>query len=71
MITSASRAPWPQDVAITDLTSTCPPHASLIRTAKIATIDRRLVTTIGHLSDQDRHAVTTSLKRQLGDALSL
>lgn len=71
MITSARHAPWPYDVTITDLTSTGLPRPSLIRTAKIATIDRRLITTVGHLSPQDRHAVSAGLKRQLGDALSL
>ena len=71
MITSARHAPWPYDVAITDLTSTGLPRPSLIRTAKIATIDRRLITTVGHLSRQDRHAVRASLKHQFGDALPL
>jgi mRNA interferase MazF len=71
MITSARHAPWPLDAAITDLAATGLPRDSLIRTAKIATIDGRLVTTIEHLSAQDRHAVTASLKRHLGDALTL
>lgn len=71
MITSARHAPWPYDVAITDLISTGLPRPSLIRTAKIATIDRRLIATVGRLSAQDRHAVRAGLQRQLGDALSL
>jgi mRNA interferase MazF len=71
MITSARHAPWPEDVLITDLTSTGLQHPSLIRTAKIATVDGRMVGTVGHLSSPDRRAVAACLKRQLAPALSL
>ena len=71
MITSARHAPWPLDVPITGLATAGLSHPSLIRTAKIASIDLRFVTPIGHLSAPDRDAVTTSLKRQLDAALSL
>jgi mRNA interferase MazF len=70
MITSARHAPWPGDITITDLTATGLAHPSLIRTAKIATIDSRLVDTIGHLSLSDRRTVTACLQRQLEAALS-
>jgi mRNA interferase MazF len=71
MITSARHAPWPQDVPISNLTATGLHRPSLIRTAKIATIDNRLVTAIGHLSDPDQRAVAACLKRQLTPVLSL
>ncbi len=71
MITSARHAPWPQDVPITDLAAAGLSHPSLIRTAKIATIDLRFVTPIGHLSAPDRNAAATRLKRQLDAALTL
>jgi mRNA interferase MazF len=70
MITSARHAPWPWDVAITDLAAAGLPRPSLIRTAKIASLDGRLAKTVGHLSPADRRAVTASLKQQLGDALT-
>ncbi len=71
MITSARHASWPQDVPITNLPATGLPRPSLIRTAKIATIDDRLVTAVGRLSDLDQRAVAACLKRHLGTALSL
>ena len=70
MITSARHAPWLEDVLITDLTSTGLPHPSVVRTAKIAAIDGRMVGTVGHLSSPDRRAVAACLKRQLAAALS-
>jgi mRNA interferase MazF len=71
MITSARHAPWPEDVPITNPTTTGLPRPSLIRTAKIATIDSRLVTPIGLLFHLDQHAVAACLKRQLSPVLSL
>jgi mRNA interferase MazF len=71
MITSARHAPWPEDVPITNLTATGLPHPSLVRTAKIATIDSRLITPIGQLTDPDQHTVAACLKRQLAPALLL
>ena len=70
MITSARHAPWPEDVLITDLTATGLPHPSVVRTAKIAAIDGRMVGTLGHLPNPDRRAVAACLKRQLAAALS-
>jgi mRNA interferase MazF len=47
MITSAANRGWPDDVAIKDLAAAGLPAPSLIRTAKIATIDCVAATRIG------------------------
>jgi mRNA interferase MazF len=69
MITSAWQAPWPDDVAVSDLAAAGLSHASVVRTGKIATIDSRLVATIGCLSEPDRAGVSERLKQHIGSAL--
>ena len=71
MITSARHVAWPHDVLITDLTATGLSHPSLVRTAKIATVDTRLLSIVGHLAGLDRREVTASVKRQLGVLLEV
>ncbi len=50
MITSAVNRGWPDDVAIKDLAAAGLPAPSVIRTAKIATIDCAAATRIGSVS---------------------
>ncbi len=58
MITSAANRGWPGDVAVSDLSMAGLPVASVIRTAKIATIEARDGERLGTLSDKDRESVT-------------
>jgi mRNA interferase MazF len=50
MITSATNRGWPNDLAIKDLATAGLPAPSVIRTAKIATIDCAAATRIGFVS---------------------
>jgi mRNA interferase MazF len=61
MITSARHTRWPSDVAVTQLPGTGLAHACVVRSAKVATVDARLVTRIGTLAAVDRKAVRDSL----------
>jgi len=49
MITSAENRAWPSDIALSDLSGTGLPVPSLIRTAKIATIEARDAELLGHI----------------------
>lgn len=68
MITSASNRGWPSDVDISDINLAGLPTASLIRTAKIATIKARDAETLGKLSRQDRLKVQKRLSEHLNQA---
>lgn len=57
MITSAENRAWPSDVAIDDLAGTGLPVPSLIRTAKIATIDARDAEPLGRIDVARQDAV--------------
>lgn len=57
MITSAENRAWPGDVAIDDLAGTGLPVPSLIRTAKIATIDARDAEPLGRIDVARQDAV--------------
>jgi mRNA interferase MazF len=50
MVTSRDNAPWPGDVEIDDLPAAGLPHASVVRTAKIATVEKSALQEIGSLS---------------------
>ena len=52
MITSAANLRWPEDVEIDDNEGTGLPIASVVRTAKIATIEARAANRLGILSGQ-------------------
>lgn len=65
MITSAANAPWPLDCAILDLESAGLPTASVVR-FKLFTLDHRLVKgTLGSLSAEDIHAISTQMTQLL------
>jgi mRNA interferase MazF len=64
MITSSENRGWPGDVAISDLGAAGLPAPSVVRTAKIATIEAKEAERIGALVSRDRAAVR-------GQALSI
>jgi mRNA interferase MazF len=65
MITSAENRGWPGDVAVTDLATAGLPIPSLIRTAKIATIESADAVRLGRIAARVRARVMRSLARRL------
>lgn len=63
MITNARRKPWPGDVLIEDHEAVGLPVPSVVRTAKVATLETASATRIGRLEDAQIEAVR---KRVLG-----
>lgn len=66
MITSAENRGWTGDIPVTDIRLAGLPAPSVIRTAKVATLDAQDVDLLGMLSDADRLAVRRCLTRILG-----
>ena len=71
MITSSENRGWSGDVAVSDLKVSGLPVASIVRTAKIATIEARESGRIGILPSDDRKAISTHLQTVLADALEI
>ena len=69
MITSSENRGWSGDVAVSDLKVSGLPVASIVRTAKIATIEARESDRVGILPRGDREAVSTHLQTVLAGAL--
>jgi mRNA interferase MazF len=70
MITSAeNRGGWPGDVGISDLRAAGLPVPSIVRPAKIATVDARDAQRLGTLPGADRKAVAAGLRAILGAVL--
>jgi len=69
MITSARHAAWPFDAPVSDLAGTGLSHACVVRSAKVAVLDARLVERIGVLGVADREAVRNGLSSVLTDVL--
>ena len=67
MITSAEHHGWPGDIVISDLRGAGLPAPSIVRPAKIATIDARDAGPLGTLPAKDREAVRTYLRQRLSD----
>ena len=65
MITSAENRRWPEDVLVSNLTEAGLPSRSVVRCAKIATIDSRDATKIGSLPANNRRDV----RRRLSEIL--
>lgn len=65
MITSAAHRGWDGDVAITDLATAGLPVASIVRPAKIATIDARDAERLGTLPERDRGEAARFLRARL------
>ncbi len=68
MITSAANRGWPGDVLVSDLEQAGLPAESVVRTAKIATIETKEAERIGSLPAQDRVGVAQSLALELARA---
>jgi mRNA interferase MazF len=66
MITSAENRGWVGDVPVTDLELAGLPARSLIRTAKIATIDAADATKLGTISAASLRKVLDAIRRTLG-----
>lgn len=66
MITSAENRGWPSDVAVSNLVAAGLPAASVIRGAKIATIDASDATKLGKISAALLKQVMAGIGRELG-----
>ena len=66
MITSAENRGWPGDVNVPNLAAAGLPVPSVIRTAKIATIDASDATKLGRISAALFRKVVVRLGRELG-----
>ncbi len=69
MITSAGNRRWPGDILVSDLPVAGLPAPSVVRIAKIATVDLDLVQKLGSLGDTDMHPDRASVRRQLDATL--
>jgi mRNA interferase MazF len=68
MITSSNRERWPGDLEITDISGAGLPSASVVRTAKLATVETaRLIRRIGSLDHDASAAVRLEIIARLGD----
>lgn len=66
MITSAENRGWPGDVPVANLAAAGLPVPSVIRTAKIATIEARDATQLGRIPPALIRKVAQQLGRELG-----
>jgi mRNA interferase MazF len=66
MITSAENRGWPGDVAITSLAAAGLPAPSVIRAAKIATINASDATRLGKVSAAQLRRVIDRVRREIG-----
>jgi mRNA interferase MazF len=71
MITSAENRGWRGDVPISESKGTGLPIPSIVRPAKLATIEARDAEGLGSLPTTDRDAVSRYLKERLRAALGL
>ncbi len=70
MITSAENRGWPGDVAVRNLTTAGLPVPSVIRTAKIATIEASDAVKLGRVSPGVLDQVAKRLAHELGVGIS-
>jgi mRNA interferase MazF len=66
MITSAENRGWPGDVLVSDLRAAGLPAPSIVRPAKIATVEARDAELLGTLPRPDRAAVIAFFRQVLG-----
>ena len=66
MVTSARNRGWPDDVPVTDLKLAGLPVPSIIRSAKIATIDASAASPLGRLSAAQLREVANKITQRLG-----
>ena len=67
MITSAANRGWPDDVPVADLRRAGLPVPSVIRSAKIATIDASDASKLGRISAAQLRRVTGQIRQKLGE----
>ena len=65
MITSAANRGWPGDVPVSDLDAAGLPVPSIVRPAKLATIEARDAEKLGTLSPGDRAAIRRYFRERL------
>lgn len=65
MITSAERKRWPGDVAITDHEAAGLPIPSVVRTAKLATLETATAERIGRLPAKEAEAVRAQVMNNI------
>jgi mRNA interferase MazF len=68
MITSAENRGWPGDVEIADLAGVGLSAASVVRTAKIATVEMNMAERIGRLDLPERRRVIDAVRDRLAVA---
>lgn len=68
MITSADNAPWPGDIPIRELETAGLPHESVVRPAKIATVEAARATRIGRLEPATRAKVAEAIRLRFARA---
>ena len=66
MITSAENRGWPGDVAVDDLSRAGLPVASVVRTAKITTIEARDAQRLGRITADPMRTIGQHLSAALG-----
>ncbi len=66
MITSAENEPWPTDIAIEDHSTAGLPAPSVVRCAKIATLDARDAKRIGRVVGRISNEVAKRLANRIG-----
>jgi mRNA interferase MazF len=66
MVTSAENRPWPGDVVILDYAAAGLPAPSMIRSAKVATIEARDAEPLGRATEADIEAVLAGMRVRLG-----
>ena len=70
MITSAANRRWPGDVPVSDLAAAGLPAASVVRTAKIGTVDLDIVQRLGRIGGFGSHPDRAALRRQVTENLA-
>ena len=70
MITSSDNRSWPGDIAISDLSVAGLPAPSIVRSAKIATIEAADAQLLGRLPASDRAFVAQHVKAHLAQLLA-
>ncbi len=66
MVTSSENRRWPGDVRISDLEAAGLPSDSVVRTAKIATIEVKEALKLGTLPEADQSSVSSFLMNSMG-----
>ena len=69
MVTSAAHRAWPGDVTVSDLAASGLGAPSVVRSAKIATVEASAAQRVGFLPEHDRVSVATHLRQVLSATL--